>query len=84
MMVASPKKFTLLYDMNMPIRDALRGVVSLADATEDMLEPASKLLPEPLRSRFHARFGEDRIQHREQSDVQATEVSIPENAQHHF
>jgi hypothetical protein len=54
MMVASPKKFTLLHDMNMPIRDALRGVVSLADATEDMLEPASKLLPEPLRSRFHS------------------------------
>lgn len=54
MMVASPKKFTLLHDMNMPIRDALRGVVNLADATEDMLEPASKLLPEPLRSRFHS------------------------------
>ena len=54
MMVASPKKFTLLHDLNMPIRDALRGVVTLADATEDMLEPASKLLPEPLRSRFHS------------------------------
>lgn len=53
MMVANPKKFTLMHDMNMPIRDALRGVVNLADATEDMLEPASKLLPEPLRSRFH-------------------------------
>ena len=53
-MVTNLKKFTLLHDMNMPIRDALRGVVSLADATEDMLEPASKLLPEPLRSRFHS------------------------------
>ena len=53
MMVANPRKFTLLHDMNMPIRDALRGVVSLADATEDMLEPASKLLPDPLRNRFH-------------------------------
>ncbi len=36
----------------MPLRDALRGVATLADATEDMLEPAAQLLPEPLRSRF--------------------------------
>ncbi len=52
-MVTNLKKFTLLHDLNMPIRDALRGVVTFADATEDMLEPASRLLPEPLRSRFH-------------------------------
>jgi hypothetical protein len=52
-MVADLKKFTLLHDMHMPIRDALRGIVTLADATEDLLEPASRLLPEPLRSRFH-------------------------------
>ncbi|MCI5110070.1 MAG: hypothetical protein MRY75_05905 [Marivita sp.] len=51
-MIANQRKFSLLPDLNMPIRDALRGVASLADATEDMLEPAAKLLPEPLRSRF--------------------------------
>lgn len=36
----------------MPLRDALRGAVTLADATEEMLEPAAQLFPEPLRSRF--------------------------------
>ena len=36
----------------MPLRDALRGVATLVDATEDVLEPAAQLLPEPLRSRF--------------------------------
>ena len=54
-MIANQRKFSLLPDLNMPIRDALRGVASLADATEDMLEPAAKLLPEPLRSRFQQR-----------------------------
>ncbi|MCY3996350.1 MAG: hypothetical protein OXF07_09435 [Rhodobacter sp.] len=35
-----------------PIRDALRGVVTIADTTEDLLEPAAQLLPEPIRNRF--------------------------------
>lgn len=51
MIVKSPT-FSFLPDLQMPLRDALRGVASLADATEDMLEPATRLLPEPLRSRF--------------------------------
>ena len=34
----------------MPLRDALRGVATLADAAEEALEPASTLLPERLRS----------------------------------
>ncbi len=38
----------------MPLRDALRGVATLADAAEEALEPASTLLPERLRSRFHS------------------------------
>jgi hypothetical protein len=38
----------------MPLRDALRGVATLADATEDALEPATKLLPEALQSQFRA------------------------------
>lgn len=41
-----------LPDLVMPLRDALRGVATLAGASEDMLEPAARLLPEPLRSRF--------------------------------
>ena len=49
-----PPTFRFLPDLPMPIRDALRGVASLADATEDALEPASKLLPEPLREPFHS------------------------------
>lgn len=36
----------------MPLRDALRGASTLADATEEMLEPVAQLFPEPLRSRF--------------------------------
>ena len=39
-------------DLRMPLRDALRGVVALADATEEMLEPVAQILPEPLRTRF--------------------------------
>lgn len=41
----------------MPLRDALRGVATLADATEDMLVPATQLFPEPLRSRFQHALG---------------------------
>lgn len=40
-----------LADLQRPLRDALRGMATLADSTEDMLEPAARLLPEPLRSR---------------------------------
>jgi len=38
----------------MPLRDALRGVATLADAAEEALEPASALLPSRFRSRFHS------------------------------
>ena len=51
-MIVKSSTFSFLPGMQMPLRDALRGVASLADATEDMLEPATRLLPEPLRSRF--------------------------------
>ncbi|SMX37906.1 hypothetical protein MAA8898_01302 [Maliponia aquimaris] len=51
-MIAKPPTPGFLPDLAMPLRDALRGVATLADATEEMLEPAAKLLPEPLRSRF--------------------------------
>ena len=51
-MIVKSSTFSFLPGMRMPLRDALRGVASLADATEDMLEPATRLLPEPLRSRF--------------------------------
>jgi hypothetical protein len=46
--------FNFLPDLQRPLRDALRGVATLADAAEDALEPASALLPERLRSRFHS------------------------------
>lgn len=52
-MISKPPSHGFLPDLQMPLRDALRGVATLADATEDMLEPAARLLPEPLRSRFH-------------------------------
>lgn len=52
-MIAKPSTLSFPPDLQMPLRDALRGIASLADATEDMLEPAAQLLPEPLRSRFH-------------------------------
>ena len=51
-MTKSPP-FSFLPDLKMPLRDALRGVATLADAAEDKLEPASALLPERLRLRFH-------------------------------
>lgn len=36
-------------DPKMLLRDALRGVADVADATEDALEQAGRMLPEPLR-----------------------------------
>ena len=51
-MIVKSSTFSFLPGMQMPLRDALRGVTSLADATEDMLEPATRLMPEPLRARF--------------------------------
>jgi hypothetical protein len=51
-MIAKPPTLSFLQDLQMPLRDALRGVATLADATEDALEPAAQLFPEPLRSRF--------------------------------
>lgn len=50
-------KLNFPHDLRMPLRDALRGVVTLADATEAMLEPAAQLFPEPLRSRFRDALG---------------------------
>ena len=47
-----PSLMGFLPDLQMPLRDALRGVATLADATEEVFEPASKLLPEPLRAGF--------------------------------
>jgi hypothetical protein len=44
--------FPFLSDLKMPIRDAMRGVANFAEATEEALEPASMLLPEPLRAGF--------------------------------
>ncbi|MEQ8923968.1 MAG: hypothetical protein RLP08_18070 [Marinovum algicola] len=47
------RPFKFLPDLQMPLRDALRGVANLSEATEEALEPALRLLPEPLRSGFH-------------------------------
>ena len=44
--------FSFLPDLQMPLRDALRGAATLADATKEILEPAAKLLPEAMQSRF--------------------------------
>ncbi|MEM9320286.1 MAG: hypothetical protein AAGA70_14980 [Pseudomonadota bacterium] len=46
-----------LSDISMPLRDALRGVASVADVTEDVLAPAAQLLPEPLSSQFRGALG---------------------------
>ncbi len=35
-----------------PLRDILRGVAVFADLTEETLEPAKRLLPDPVRSNF--------------------------------
>ena len=45
--------FPFLPDLETPMRDALRGVANFAEATEEALEPAAQLLPEPLRAGFH-------------------------------
>ena len=47
-----PAPFGHMPDLHMPLRDAVRGVSRLADATEEALEPAARLLPEPIRSRL--------------------------------
>jgi hypothetical protein len=38
----------------MPLRDILRGVATVADLTEEVLEPATALLPGPVRSSFRS------------------------------
>ncbi len=47
-----PSLTGILPDLQKPLRDAIRGVATIADATEEMLEPAATLLPEPVRNRF--------------------------------
>ncbi|MEM1064157.1 MAG: hypothetical protein AAGJ74_01535 [Pseudomonadota bacterium] len=47
-----PSPFPPATAFQMPLRDAMRGVATLADLTEDMLEPVANLLPEPLRRPF--------------------------------
>ena len=37
-----------------PLRDLLRGAKTAADATEEMLEPASRIVPRPLRTVFRS------------------------------
>ena len=44
--------FPFLPDLETPMRDAIRGIANFAEATEDALEPAAQLLPEPLRAAF--------------------------------
>lgn len=51
-MKPKPSLPQFLPDLQQPMRDALRGVVSLVNATEEVLEPAVQLLPKPVRSRF--------------------------------
>lgn len=38
--------------VKMPLRDILRGVATVADVTEEILEPAKSLLPGPVRAGF--------------------------------
>ncbi|MEM7042138.1 MAG: hypothetical protein AAF543_04930 [Pseudomonadota bacterium] len=40
--------------LKMPLRDVLRGVATVADITEEVLEPAAALLPTPVRSSFRS------------------------------
>lgn len=44
--------FPFLPDLEIPMRDAMRGVANFAEATEEVLDQAAKLLPEPLRAGF--------------------------------
>lgn len=61
-MMAKQSPLSFLHDLQMPLRDALRGVATLADATEEALEPAAQLFPEPLRTQFrHALEALDRV-----------------------
>lgn len=39
--------------LKQPLRDIMRGVGLFAEMTEDTLEPAAKLLPDPVRRTFH-------------------------------
>lgn len=48
-----PAGFDRLQQAQMPLRDALRGVSRIAEATESALEPAARLLPDPIRAPFH-------------------------------
>ncbi|MBO6638699.1 MAG: hypothetical protein JJ920_07325 [Roseitalea sp.] len=43
-----------LTPLQLPLRDALRGVATLAEVTEDLLEPAAALLPGAIRDGFRS------------------------------
>lgn len=45
---------SFLPDLKAPLRDALRGVAGLAEVTEEALEPAARILPEPIQARFRS------------------------------
>lgn len=40
--------------LKMPLRDILRGVATVADVTEEVLEPATALLPGPVQAPFRS------------------------------
>ena len=40
--------------LKMPLRDVLRGITTAADLTEEVLEPATALLPNPVQSSFRS------------------------------
>ena len=40
--------------LKMPLRDILRGVTTVADVTEEVLEPATALLPGPVQATFRS------------------------------
>lgn len=40
--------------LKMPLRDILRGVTTVADLTEEVLEPATALLPGPVQATFRS------------------------------
>lgn len=45
-----PPPLFLLSAMQKPLRDAMRGVATFAEMTEEALEPAANMLPDPVRS----------------------------------
>jgi hypothetical protein len=68
--------FPFLPDLEMPLRDAMRGVAIFSEAAEGALEPAARLLPKPLREGFQMAIRSVKLTGKQSIDNQVQQDQI--------